>query len=409
MKAQVANKEKYLWNTLGSLCAALSSIVLLSAVTRISGADRGGIFTLAYSTAQMLETVGMLEIRPVQSTDVRHVNPFSTYYSLRILSCIVMMLGGLFYMLATGATGEKAIVILLLCAYKMLDAFADVFQGLYQLYDRIDLAGQELFYRTAVSTGLFLLILLLSDNLTAACLAMVLFSLMWIIVFDLPIGKRFEHFSFCFDKRGFSLLLTACFPLFVGTFAQNYVLNAPKYAIDRHMDHVAQNSYGFLAMPAFVINLFSLFFFRPLLTQMAERWASGQTEHFRKLCRKCVLWIAGMTLFAEFVTFLLGIPVLSAFSGRDLSMYRADLMILMLAGAASAVIVLMSSVLTCMRVQRYNLIAYAAGFISALLFAGLLVKAYGIRGGAMSFLLANSCMTVILFAIYGLSIRKKQV
>lgn len=64
-------KKKFMWNMAGSLCNSLSSMLLLIIVNRISGESRGGFFALAYSTAQLLFSVGGFEIRPVQSTDIK--------------------------------------------------------------------------------------------------------------------------------------------------------------------------------------------------------------------------------------------------------------------------------------------------------------------------------------------------
>ena len=69
-------KKKFMWNMAGSLCNSLSSMLLLIIVNRISGESRGGFFALAYSTAQLLFSVGGFEIRPVQSTDIK--NKFRT-------------------------------------------------------------------------------------------------------------------------------------------------------------------------------------------------------------------------------------------------------------------------------------------------------------------------------------------
>ena len=70
-------KKKFMWNMAGSLCNSLSSMLLLIIVNRISGESRGGFFALAYSTAQLLFSVGGFEIRPVQSTDIKNKFTFN--------------------------------------------------------------------------------------------------------------------------------------------------------------------------------------------------------------------------------------------------------------------------------------------------------------------------------------------
>ena len=80
-------KKKFMWNMAGSLCNSLSSMLLLIIVNRISGESRGGFFALAYSTAQLLFSVGGFEIRPVQSTDIKNKFTFDQYFTSRMLNC----------------------------------------------------------------------------------------------------------------------------------------------------------------------------------------------------------------------------------------------------------------------------------------------------------------------------------
>ena len=85
-------KKKFMWNMAGSLCNSLSSMLLLIIVNRISGESRGGFFALAYSTAQLLFSVGGFEIRPVQSTDIKNKFTFNQYFTSRMFNCIIMLI-----------------------------------------------------------------------------------------------------------------------------------------------------------------------------------------------------------------------------------------------------------------------------------------------------------------------------
>lgn len=66
----------------------------------------------------------------------------------------------------------------------------------------------------------------------------------------------------------------------------NYLNNAPKYAINTYYDETVQNSYNILFMPAFVINLLSLFVFRPLLTDLAKDWEGENIKEFTDIVKK---------------------------------------------------------------------------------------------------------------------------
>lgn len=407
-KKNVNDKERYFWNMLGGLFNSASSIILLSITTRISGASAGGIFSLAYSTAQMLETIGLTNVREIQSTDVQHEYDFSSYLGMRIITCILMIIIGIIYSISSGADSVKQWAIILLTAYKSIDALGDVFQGLFQLNNRIDLSGKELALRSMFSTVAFLISLLISDNLIIACFSMIIVSALWMLVFDFPIGNIFNKITCNFNLHIILEILLACLPLFLGNFMMSYVGNAPKYAINKYMDNVAQNTYGFLSMPAFVINMFSLFYFRPLLTNLAALWSEKKYHDFSKTCMKCILTILLLTIAAEIGSYLLGIPVLDIISGRNLGAYRKDLMIIMLGGSMTAMITLFHNIFACIRKQKLVLIPYAVGLFISLIISPLLVRSAGIAGACLAYTAANMTIAAIMVIIYIIIMRREK-
>ena len=81
----------FIWNMLGSLCNAFSSMLLLIVVNRATNAYNGGLFSLGFATAQMMTTLGTLEVRNYQATDVKEEFSFNDYYSFRISTCAFML------------------------------------------------------------------------------------------------------------------------------------------------------------------------------------------------------------------------------------------------------------------------------------------------------------------------------
>ena len=92
-----SEKQKYFWNMMGSMCNALSTVILLFLVNTFLGSEQGGVFSFAYSNAQLMLIIGGLEVRPLQSTDVQEEYSFQLYYTLRIITCILMMCICIFY------------------------------------------------------------------------------------------------------------------------------------------------------------------------------------------------------------------------------------------------------------------------------------------------------------------------
>lgn len=109
------------------------------------------------------------------------------------------------------------------------------------------------------------------------------------LFYDLHMKKYFEPTPVHLEWRGILGIYNACWPLFVSSFIMNYLNNAPKYAINTYYDETVQNSYNILFMPAFVINLLSLFVFRPLLTDLARDWEGENIKEFTDIVKKMMI------------------------------------------------------------------------------------------------------------------------
>ena len=375
----------------GSLINALSSVLLTMFVTRIMGDGvNSDIFSLAYSTSLMLMTIGMFEVRQFQATDVNRQFEFSDYLFMRCVTCIIMMLAAVFLVVYRGYDLYKSFIIIMVCLYMMIGALQDVYLGLFQLKDRLDLAGKSLTLRITASMVLFASTILFTKNLTLSCISLSVASTLCLVFYDLRYAKKLDpsHTKPQINKNKQKNLFIACFPLCACSFLSMYVLNAPKFAIDTFFADQGgiQTSYGILIMPAAIINLFSIFAFRPVMTPMANNFSKGNFDQFLKILVKLILWILIATIICLILGFFLGIPFLSIIYGVDLKNYETSLLIILIGGGLSALLSVFQYVITIIRQQYKLLIGYIAAGIFAYFISNYLVSSYGIFGGAVSYM-----------------------
>lgn len=408
MKSVVTRREKFIWNMIGSMVCALASLILAMVVNRIVGESLGGVFALAYSNAQLMYTIGTFEIRPLQSTDINEKISFTSYYSFRIISCIMMMVINLGYILFTGSTGTKAAVIFIVCSYKMIEAFTDVFAGFFQQKDRIDLSGKTVALRTFLSALAFTIALYLSKDLVIASIIMLVVSILTMVFYDFRLCRNFHEVSYKINMDGIKSLIIEALPLFISAFILMYINNAPKYAIDSMYTNKVQNKFNILFMPAFVINLFSFFVFRPVLTDLAKYWEKNEMAQFKQYIKKMIMIILGLTVICLAGAYVLGIPVLSALYSVDLKGYRNELLIVMITGCGSALVTFFYNIITVMRKQKFLLIGYGSSFLITLFLPRILVRKYEIAGAAISCAVSLFELAFVFFIIIVYNIRKRR-
>ena len=273
----------YLWNTAASLMSSLAVVIMGVAIMRSGATDtfaraQYGLFTLALAIGQQYQTVGLYEVRTFHVTDVRRRFDFGTYLSTRLLTCLVMV--GLILSHSWSSSTKDPYpaftVIAAMALLRIFDAFEDVYYSEFQRSGRLDIAGKACFARIFTTTFLwsglywFTQDLLLSTLVTFAVTCVVL-----VVAYGLPARGLFS-LTPSFNARGIGGILWECLPLFIAAFLNQYLANAPRFAIHSALGDEQLGVFAIIYMPAVAINMLSLFVFRPLLTRMALRWTEGK-------------------------------------------------------------------------------------------------------------------------------------
>ncbi len=401
------NKRNVIWNMVGTLVYSIATILLATIVKRIMGIEAGDDFTIAFKLGQTLLTVGYFEVRLFQVTDEREEYQFQDYFSFRLLTCFLMLLCCLVYLLFTGRSGEMYLLILFLCLFKMMDALADVFEGDYQKHERLDLSGKSLTIRTLASVFIFTAVLLAVRNLVIASAAMTAAAFLIICAINPRMRKTYgDSQRIVFRKEKLHRLFADCFFLALGAFLCNYILNGVTFAVDAYASD-CNYVFGALFMPTAVINLFSGMIFKPVLTTLTSYYDQRRYAMFMKLLGVLMGVAAGLTLLCLAGAWLLGIPVLSLIYAVDLSPYKTELLLLIMGGGLNAAGILVYYGLVVMRQQKKIFGCYLLTFLITCILPFQLVRQQQIRGAAIAFVLVMLVQLMVFLALLLWQCRKE--
>lgn len=403
-------RNNFLWNTIGTGMLAAATMLFTVIVAQLLGEKTGGLFSFALAIGQWIGTIAYFEIRTFQVTDVARTYGYSDYFFAKIICCTAAVLAGGIYILFQGNTAEKCMILALLCIYKILDGYSDVQEGELQRYGRIDIAGKLLFWRVAGGIIVLTGMILLTHDLMIAVISMILYSVFLIFIVNQKVLHFYEKERLDFQWEKVRNVLKECLPLFLSCFLNTYVYSASRMSVDKVLDENYQLYYAAIFMPVMIINLFSTFVFKPLLSVMAEDYENRRKRQFLQVILKVFAVIIAVTGICIAGAWLLGIPVLSLLYGIPLKKYKADLLILLLAGGVNALAFFLYYILTIMRKQSYALIGYGAEAITAFLISDLFVRKYAIRGASLSYLISVTVLLAVfmLFIIYDMWRGKKK-
>lgn len=388
------DKENMIWNMSGSFFYAFASMVLSFLVLRIAGEEQGGIFSFGFSTVgQQMFLLAYFGIRPFHITDGAEQYRFGDYLHHRYVTCLLALLLGAGYLAFIGYSWQKAQIIFLLIAYKVIDGFADVYESEFQRQGCLYLTGKSNFFRTVFSVAVFTVTLGAFKHLLFACLMAVAAQAMGVFLFNLDVIHALDGVDWTFTKGKVTKLFKNTGFLFISVFLDFYIFSSAKYAIDARMNNAASGYFNLIFMPTSVIYMVANFVIRPYLTTLTNLWTEEKIAEFKKTLVRIAAVILGLTVLAVAGTLVLGkwaLSIMELLMGGEkgtLTVYFGAFAGIVLGGGFYALANLMYYALVIMRKQRTVFFVYAAAAVAAFFLSGGLVGAFGINGAALCYLL----------------------
>ncbi len=393
-------KQNMIWNMIGSFCYAFASMVLSFLVMRIAGEEQGGIFAFGFSTlGQQMFLLAYFGIRPFQVTDVAGEYRFGDYRLHRWLTCGAAILLGGGYLLVCGYVPQKAWTLFLLIGYKVIDGFADVYESEFQRQGYLYLTGKSNAFRTVLSVGSFLLVLLASGQLLWGCVAAIAAQGTGVFLFDVAVLRCLPGVKYQGEGKRLWPLTSATVLLFLSAFLDFYVFSSAKYAIDAYMGDAASGYFNVIFMPTSIINLAAGFVIRPFLTTLSDSWNQKQFSAFARKLGQISAVIGILSVAAVLAVAVIGRPLLgilewllgAAYVGK-LTVYHGAFGLIVLGGGFYALLNLYYYALVIMRRQKVIFGIYLVMTAAAAVTANQFVSRGGINGAAWAYLLLMLAM-----------------
>lgn len=409
-------KSIYFWNMLGNFSNALLTVLSMMVVTRSLTSYDADIFSIGWAISQLMATIGTFQVRMYQATDINGKFSFNQYFKFRILCLFLMILTSIFYVMYRGYDNYKGFTILLLCIFRAIDCFADLYEGWFQQKGRLDFSGQSLFLRVIISLLVLVVTAFLTQNLTIMCISLVLSYFTSFYFFDIRIYHKFYKSNEIRRKENNRWLIEIfkeTLPLFINSFLAISIMNAPKDSIDLALqsglfDEGTQTIYSVLFMPASFLTLFYIVF-RPLITEMAISWDRGEVRDFLKKLKKIIIILLLFSILVLVVAYFLGCPVLSLFYGINLDGQTWNLIIILLGGCFYTFACILDNTLLILRRQHVLVISYVLTWILSKIISDFLVNLSGIHGGALAYMLSMLFFLLSIIVLFLIEFRKAKI
>ena len=141
MEQKTNFKANFIWNIIGTTTNALNSLFFMIAITRINGLEDAGIFTIAFSTACILYMIGIYAGRIYQVTENNDKISDTDYIVNRLISSGAVIIIVILFVIFKGYNLYKSTIFVALSTYKALEAISEVFYGILQKNDLLNIVG----------------------------------------------------------------------------------------------------------------------------------------------------------------------------------------------------------------------------------------------------------------------------
>lgn len=398
-------KKNTIWNIIGTGINAFASLIFMIIVTRINDVNEAGIFTFAFSLATLFNVIGTYAGRIYQVTEKKDISN-NEFLVNRLITCLIMMIIAIGYVILKKYELNKIIIVVLLCIWKMLEAFSDVIYAFLQKNDELYKVGVTLTIKNILGIAVFLVVDLITKNLIISILSFIIVYTLVMIFYDFIQADMRKQIKGRVEKKNVLDIFVKGFPTFCVTFLNIYIINASKYAIDGLMADSYQAIFGIIVMPATLMILLAQFMIHPFLNIINNYVEKNDYKSVNKLLIKISACLFVIGVVAIVFCYFLGIYILEFVYGISLIDYNLCLSIILVGSIFSALTSVIITILIAMRYTVIQMIIYIAVTVCAYISSNILVQKFGVMGASVSYSLIMITNCIIFYLTYLIIVKK---
>lgn len=404
-----SQKKDYIWNSLGSLLQSAISPALLISITRLNGIDDSGLFSFALSISVVFWVVSLWGGRTYQVSDAKREFSTGGYITVRFIASLIVAVSAMIFCVLNGYNTAKTSLIMTLVSFKILESVADSLYGVLQIHKKLYIAGISLTIKAVLGFGVFMIVDIVTRNISYGVLAILLVNLLVIIFYDIIWMRRVENVAINkkLFKKYFSqavVIMKHTSIVFVVVFMTMFSLNIPRYFLDKfHPDQIGY--FGIMAMPITLLGLFISFIIQPNVVNLSELLAKGKLKEFARIVGKINQITFGIGVLLVILSYLIGVWILNVIFGININNFRLDLTIMVIGAAANAFVSIYVNLLIIMRRFKGQFYTLLLTDILAVVVSMCLIERLAMLGSVLVFMLISFLQLALLLVIYRRSLK----
>ena len=396
------------WNAAGSLIySAANWLTTVLVVVLGDGLELSGNLAIAMAIGNLTATIALFNLRPIQVSDVEDSFSSSQFISFRVVTSVAAGLISVAYALFTVAPYCLEVVIAYV-AFKISDSFVDVFHGIDQCHNRLDIVGKSQMIRGVLVVVTFSMAIELTNSLVLAIWLMCFATIAVVLIFDYRKSLSLEGFGLDFGTGSLRSLFVICAPGLISMLLCTYVVTYARQYYGALCGSYYLGIYAAIATPTVVIQLLAGYLYYPLLGLIAEFWKHKQYRKLLQITARFFLCLSILVVLCVAFFVLFGELVFSAIFGAEVGQYYEISYLVVVCVGMTAAAIFMIDILVVFRMQKSAVAASLASVVSCVAASSTFMELFGMNGisisVAFSYLVCCFCSLVVVFH----SVRKRK-
>ena len=396
-------KQNILWNSVGNFIFFFFQWLLTYITTIILGFANAGIFSIAISLSNVVNALGTYGIRNFQVSDLDSKYNDKTYIITRLYSCILSIILCLIYLLVIHYDPYTLLCVLIYNIFKLSESYTDVFHGIFQKRQRMDIIGKSFIIKSVVTFTSFVLTALITKNLLISIIIMTISSYLVLLFYDYKKSNSFVKYkNEKFNYRNMKLLLLETTPIALYYTLSNLLPTIPKLVLENKFGQELLGFYSSIAIPTVIIQVIASYIFIPLVGVFSEHYKEKRKKEFIKLLIITISLIVGMSIVAMIGGHFLGEFCLKILFGDKIIPYVYLFVPALLVASLYALTQLFASILIVFRKQKSLLVTNIISILFCLITSPLFITSYEASGVNYATIatLVLACLIMLSIIIY---------
>ena len=304
---QITLRLNVLWSLTGNVVYSICQLGILVVLAKLGTHEMIGQFALGLAIASpVMICAGLSSLRIVQATDARADHRFEDYLGLRVLTTAAGLaaVAGILYFTSYSplTTGVVAIVTFA----KAIENLSDVFGGLLQHHERMDLVALSAMLRGTLSLLAMSIGLYLSRDIFVAVSCLAFSWALTLILFDVRVGAALLSAPLRIGSMGGALKIVGDLlhrpwnlralitigvlglPVVIAAALTSFTINIPRYFVEHFLGIGELGAFAAIAYPmavgVTVVNALG----QSAMPRLARQYADGNRQEFAGLMLRLV-------------------------------------------------------------------------------------------------------------------------